>query len=345
MLRTCETVAELLRAAGLDEETFTIEPGTEGGNNRIDLIRCKNETYVAKWYFHGPEDQRDRLSSEWQFLSFARGAGIDAVPAPLARLPEERVALYEFIEGDKLSAGEIGEEEVRRAATFLAELNTPERRLKAADLPAASEAFWTIAEHVTHIDQRLDRFSCIDGQTPLSGEASALISEMRAYWRRVKSLIQDRLAACGGDSDQEVPPGNRWVSPSDFGFHNALVTPQGHLAFIDFEYAGWDDPAKTLSDFFFQPAVRVPERYFELFAQLALRHMEDREFVIARTRLLRPLFGLKWCCIILNPFIPGWAARRCFADRSDELKNLKRMRLSDAKDALARLKRVTPVPS
>jgi hypothetical protein len=344
MLRTRETIAALLRAAGLDDERFVVEPGAQGGNNRVDLVRCANRVYVAKWYFHSVEDRRDRLSSEWQFLTFAQDAGIDAVPAPLARLHEERVALYEFIEGDRLSTHEIGEEEVREAATFLAEINTPERRLKAAGLPTASEAFWTVADHVAHVDQRLDRFSCVDGKTPLDHEASALIWEIRECWRSVKSLIQDRLTSRGEALEHEVPPGNRCVSPSDFGFHNALVTRQGRLAFIDFEYAGWDDPAKTLSDFFFQPAVRVPERYFELFAQLALRHVEDRDSAIARTHLLRPLFGLKWCCIILNPFMPNWAARRRFANRPGDLETLKRTRLSDAKDALAHLKGIAAMP-
>ena len=40
------------------------------------------------------------------------------------------------------------------------------------------------------------------------------------------------------------------ISPSDFGFHNALRTNTGPV-FFDFEFSGWDDPAKTIIDFFF----------------------------------------------------------------------------------------------
>ena len=42
-----------------------------------------------------------------------------------------------------------------------------------------------------------------------------------------------------------LPKETRCLSPSDFGFHNALLEATGKLRFVDFEYAGWDDPAKT----------------------------------------------------------------------------------------------------
>ena len=38
-------------------------------------------------------------------------------------------------------------------------------------------------------------------------------------------------------------------SPSDFGFHNALLKDNGKLCFLDFEYFGRDDPVKLMADF------------------------------------------------------------------------------------------------
>ena len=40
----------------------------------------------------------------------------------------------------------------------------------------------------------------------------------------------------------------RALSPSDFGLHNALRGQDGQLRFVDFEYFGWDDPVKLVSD-------------------------------------------------------------------------------------------------
>jgi hypothetical protein len=34
------------------------------------------------------------------------------------------------------------------------------------------------------------------------------------------------------------------LSLSDFGLHNPLRHPDGKLAFLGFEYFGWDEPAK-----------------------------------------------------------------------------------------------------
>ena len=58
--------------------------------------------------------------------------------------------------------------------------------------------------------------------------------------------------------DQVLAAEDCCLSPSDFGFHNALLDDEGKLTFLDFEYAGRDDPAKLVSDFFCQPEVPVP---------------------------------------------------------------------------------------
>ncbi len=106
----------------------------------------------------------------------------------------------------------------------------------------------------------------------------------------------------------------RTLSPSDFGFHNALRGADGRLVFLDFEYFGWDDPAKTVADFLLHPGMQLPAAlkqrfFFGMMAALAsvpkLQH---------RVRAVYPLFGLKWCAILLNEFTLENLARRCFAD-------------------------------
>jgi len=47
------------------------------------------------------------------------------------------------------------------------------------------------------------------------------------------------------------------ISPSDFGFHNALMTDESDLSFFDFEYAGWDDSVKMFYNLFCQPDIPV----------------------------------------------------------------------------------------
>ena len=60
------------------------------------------------------------------------------------------------------------------------------------------------------------------------------------------------------DFKKELKSDEKIISPSDFGLHNAKLNRDHRLTFFDFEYAGWDDPAKTIADFFAQPRFPAP---------------------------------------------------------------------------------------
>ena len=103
------------------------------------------------------------------------------------------------------------------------------------------------------------------------------------------------------------------VSPSDFGFHNALADGR-NLSFLDFEYAGRDDPAKLVCDFFCQPEVPVPQTYFSCAVERIVAGLGLPDPHRLRCAALLDLYRVKWTCIILNHFLPLGAARRSFAD-------------------------------
>ena len=85
------------------------------------------------------------------------------------------------------------------------------------------------------------------------------------------------------------------------------------LYFIDFEYAGWDDPAKMICDFFCQPAVPAPQTWHRHFAHSVVAGFAGREELLQRVQILLPLYRIKWCCIVLNGLLPEGHARRLFA--------------------------------
>jgi hypothetical protein len=117
----------------------------------------------------------------------------------------------------------------------------------------------------------------------------------------------------------ELEPDRRALSPSDFGFHNAIRRPDGALAFVDFEYFGWDDPAKTVVDFLLHPGMTISQPLKQRFAD---RFVDAFAFVpelAARARLVYPMFGLKWCVILLNDFLPDRATTAASGDRAAQL--------------------------
>ena len=117
-----------------------------------------------------------------------------------------------------------------------------------------------------------------------------------------------------GEITEPLPQEARCISPSDFGFHNALIHDDGALVFLDFEYAGWDDPAKMVGDFFSHPGSRVDAAYLDDFMSVAFDGFAEAEYLAKRAATMRPLFRLKWCCIMLNEFLSDAGQRRAFAN-------------------------------
>jgi predicted Ser/Thr protein kinase len=323
-------IRELLAAAQIRTDGLRVESCAPGGNNRVLRVDAGGRALVAKCYYRHASDDRDRLSAEYSFLEYARAAGIDCVPRPVARDDQAGIALYEFIDGHKLSPGAVAPGHVEQARQFLVSLNEPAKRALAAGLPNAAESCFSLADHLALVQGRVERLSLIPATTDVDRQAIALAARLRDRWAALRSRVLSEFEQRGLDRQSALAPADRCVSPSDFGFHNAIVTPGGRVTFIDFEYAGWDDPAKTVSDFFSQPEIRVSQDHFESFLSSALKYSPDAGALAERTRLLLPVFRLKWCCIVMNDFLPALLRRRRFADPALDETGRKRAQLEKA---------------
>lgn len=323
-------IAELLTAQGLGAGGFRIEPCAAGGNNRAYRVDSGGRTFLAKRYFRHPTDDRDRLNAEYSFLQYAQKIGIHCVPKQVARNDRTGIALYEFIEGRKLAQEELCAEHIDQARDFFLELNHPGKRLLTADISNASEARFSISDQLELVQQRVDRLSGISADSEVDAQAIAFASKMRQQLAALRSNVLDESWAQGIDPLATLALEDRCISPSDFGFHNALATPGGRVVFLDFEYAGWDDPSKMVSDFFSQPAVPVPIEHFDRFLASAMAFSPNAEKLAARTRILLPVFRMKWCCIVMNEFLPNSLVRRKFADPSSDEAERKRVQLGKA---------------
>lgn len=316
-----EAVApRLLKAAGLSGAITGLTRLTGGRNNRVfRLDRDGAPPLALKLYHHDPRDTRDRLGAEWAFLRHAWDVcGLRTVPRPLAAEPESHAALYGFVAGGRVA--QVEPAHVAAARDFVAALNAPASREAAAQLAPASEACFSMAAHAETVARRVARLaSSLDPTAPHAAEAAALVKErLMPAWEALGKILP---------RDETPLP---WcVSPSDFGFHNALADADGQLTFLDFEYAGRDDAAKLVCDFFCQPELPVPMAHYAGFRD-ALR--ADA----ARCDALLPAYRLKWACIMLNDFLATGAARRDFAEGTDRAARCA-AQLAKAASALDRL--------
>lgn len=322
--------AALMAKAGLNASLDSISPCNAGGNNRTYRVGTSAGEFALKQYFRHAGDSRDRLRNEFAFLTYAVSAAPGKVPTPISVDHDNDVALYEFIHGAPYLPGTINDTPIRQAVDFFLALNHPEARERAKQLPTAAEACFSIDDHLSLIGARLNRLEELQSSSPEDTQAIDLVAQIVGRWQTMAHAIQTAAAAAGVNRSEALTPDQRCISPSDFGFHNALMQSSGDAVFLDFEYAGWDDPAKVTGDFFAQLAVPVPQHYFGEFVQAIAQPFANPESLIGRATLLRPAYQIKWCCIALNVFLPVNIARRKFANPNLDETALKRAQLAKA---------------
>ncbi|MBI3252240.1 MAG: hypothetical protein HYZ52_02825 [Candidatus Omnitrophica bacterium] len=304
----------------------------EGGRNsrvfRVDLGPARS--VVVKAYA-----RLDRLRIEFSTLEFLWSHGVRIIPEPLSANPDMGCAVYQFIAGERIHPSEVSNGDIDAAVSFLGALRDLGQSPDAQALPLASEACWTLGEIFHSIEQRLDRFAGLLGK----GEP----------WRQLRCFFAEdflpELAAvrqwseeCGGALwNNPISVDRKTLSPSDFGFHNAIRQPDGALVFLDFEHFGWDDPAKMAADFLLHPHESMAFGYNlkqRFLAQLLTRLDSSRSWLEERIRLVMPLYSLKWSVILLNEFVPTHLARRRFAGNGNHGEELLLAQLQKARAML-----------
>jgi thiamine kinase-like enzyme len=287
----------------------SINPLAGGRNNRVYRVASPHGSAILKQYHQGEGTIRDRFASELAWYRYCQSLKIDAVPQFWIADHANRCTLISEIPGRKLVAGEVTADHVRQAAAFFLKLNSDRTAALAANLPAAADACFCIDDFLTQVEVRLQRLRTISVVDAVTTELQSWLTEsLFPQWEVAKATIEkafDREQRQAVRSEQE-----RCVSPSDFGFHNAVLKENGDLVFLDFEYAGWDDPAKMICDFFWQVDVPAPKETLLLFLDTTESFDETlRE----RVRRLFAVIGIKWCTIVLNEFLNDGKARREFA--------------------------------
>ncbi len=286
------------------------------GNNRVYSLEYDNSRKsVAKFYFCHPADKRDRLHAEFSSLLFLWEQGVADIPQPIAVNREESCAIYGFIEGKKIAPADTTNEDLVHAVDFLGRLkNLNHLAARSQNMPAASDACFSIQAILANVEGRLNRFQGLEQDGPEYRElGSFLQADFKPFLDVLAKWGREQCTQSGISFDREIPLEQKTLSPSDFGFHNALRGPDGRIVFLDFEYFGWDDPAKTVVDFLFHPAMGLSEPMKKVFVQGMLAAFGENEQLLERVKIVYPLFGMKWCMIFLNEFIPSDFTRRAYA--------------------------------
>lgn len=273
-----------------------------GGNSRLYRVTsAAGRSFALKVYPERASGSRDRLATEWQALRFLASRGVKQIPRPIATDPDAGLAMFDWIEGSRPKASP---RTVSALCAFLAAIQAHRECPEAQDLGPAS-AHVGSGEDV--IRQLIDRRARLMTAAPQL--AAWLTTQFDAVAFEAERNARKRHNEAGLSFDASLPRTNRILSPSDFGLHNALESAEGLLHFVDFEYFGWDDPAKAICDMMLHPGSALDKSLKRQLYDTMRNGLVCVDPVLTlRIDSLFPLFGLIWILIILNVFLPNHSA-------------------------------------
>ncbi len=286
-----------------------IEQLRGGGNNRVFRIDyAEGPSRLLKQYFKNESDPRDRLKTDFDASKFLWKNGVRTVPEPLGCDPDMGCALYEFIDSQPFDLSTVSAFDLSQLAAFVRELRMLSRLPEAVEFGSASEASFSLNELFDSIERRLSILNESEDANSASSELRAFLSErLLPFYRAARDALG------GSHALTKLDAVYRTLSPSDLGFHNGLKRRDGVWIFQDFEYFGWDDPAKLIVDVELHPAMSLSPSLCADWRKSALAVFADDLDLERRVERVFPLYGVKWCIILLNEFVPRYRARRGFA--------------------------------
>ena len=306
---------------------------TGGRNSRIWRVASGGRAFALKQYPSRRDDPRDRLSTEVGALRLMERYRIDTVPRVLGVDGEHGYVLLSWIDGSEVAA--VSDADIDAAIVFLTAIHSLRATPWAAEQPLAAEACLCGQEIERQIQRRLAR---LRDAARNEYELIDFVDNSVAPRLAVESpKARHAMTAAGLAFDAELPQEWRSLVPSDFGFHNSLRRPDGALAFLDFEYFGWDDPVKLTADILLHPGRPLEPTQRQRFRQAVTQLYGGDPAFAGRLSAYLPLFGLRWVLILLNEFIPERWQRRVLAGETGGWSDVKAGQLAHARAFLATL--------
>jgi hypothetical protein len=216
------------------------------------------------------------------------------VPKIFKAFSEFNCSFFEFQSGKKIT--KATKLSIDQCYDFVNKLLLLSRQTKIKSFPNAKEACFSPKEICKQIEKKFHILRKVDNKELNNFLLLNFHSLFTKYSKKAKKSFNKKLT-------NNIAISNRILSPSDFGLHNT-ISQNNKLYFLDFEYFGWDDPIKLICDFFWHPGNNVSKKLKFRFLNKAI-NLFSKNYKNFKNKLyvLLPLYGLRWCLIILNCFV------------------------------------------
>lgn len=284
------------------------------GNSGIFRVTLADRVpTVLKIY---PDDgQHNRLHSEYTGLELLNKCGIKQIVQRVACSPSLNVGMYQWIDGKPIGNPSTGD--IVQALSWVSKLHAVRTVSEWRSFPSASAAVFSGIQ----LEEQIEcRFSKLNKESVESKELGEFLEgELRPIADKILKWGRTRWPK-SRKFGQQLSLEERTLSPSDFGFHNALRRNDGSIVFLDFEYFGWDDPVKLIVDFTLHPGMNLANKLKTTWVHGALEIFGSG--VRPRLEIMWPYLGICWCLILLNEFREDvWLRRTRASYRGPEKQN------------------------
>ena len=274
------------------------------GNSLLYKIRDNNNCeFILKLYPDLFSDNRERMITEVSAYNLVKK--FNQTPQVIAFNKALNAAVYEWVNGGHLSS--INDDHMKQALDLIKNIKTLTVHEKYS---LASESCLSIADIISQIEKRYNCLLELKNKQLINflNETFKPLLDDAIKWSKAQWLNYNLLVY--------LPINQQVLSPSDFGFHNAILKKNGQVCFIDFEYFGRDDPVKLISDFVWHPGMSLSMKHKKKWLNDTFEIFHEDDSIIYRFKSTWALYGLRWVMIILNEFHKDGWGKRVYADNS-----------------------------
>ena len=251
--------------------------------------------YTLKWFNRDRPELKEEFDREDHFYILLKPLQTGKTPVVLMSDDSSQVLLLSRIAGRGVREQEIDRHAVDQAATFLLDINRQPTSSVARTSADAFGACFAINEHLTAISGLV---TAVQQYLPsVNPQTQGFIEdELGPLWQKILGNVLAQFQTAAIDIEQPIGENSRILSPGEFGFHNAIITPERELCFVDFDQSGWDDPARVICRFFTIGPIPPKEAHWDTIIDSLSQVPEiDPQYAI-RARLLLPAYQIAKAC-------------------------------------------------
>ncbi len=269
-----------------------------GRNNNLTIVKQDKKYFIKKNYAKNHITKFSRAYTEFFFVKKLLESKIENIPKIKDYNLKKNYIIFEKVVGKKII--HIKKKDLSQCLEFLRLLNQKKIKKKFCNFQNASDSCQSYKDHVECVQKRIMALIRIRSKKKNIQNIKKFIKEnlLKNFNDLKKKLL---ISITQEEYKKKMNFDQLILSPSDFGFHN-IIKKKKKLYFLDFEYSGFDDPLKLLSDFLCNPDYKITKNNKKFFVKrfLKLFYYEEIE---KKFDLVFGFHQLKWCTMLLNDIV------------------------------------------